>query len=471
MVDTVGETRSGGEKQDGAASAETPPQELQSLSVPQAIQLAVGLQQKGFVEAAAEIYRRVLSAIPDQVDALHFLGVCLRQLGQADEGLQLVQRAVAADPAHVDARNSLGNFYLERGRLEEAREAYREVVAQRPEFAAAHANLGVVFQRLEDKVAAEAAFRRALAVDPHYASALHNLGSLLWDADRMDEALTCFREALTLMPYDGDSYRRLGATLSALGRKEEAIPVYQRWMELEPDHPLAPHMLAACLGTNVPARASDEFVEYTFDSFAGSFDKVLARLEYRAPTLVGEAVGAVLGAPTGTLDVLDVGAGTGLCGPLLRGFARRLVGIDLSKGMLDKARERNCYDALEVAELTAYMQSHPRAYDLIVSADTLVYFGDLTEALAAAAASLRPGGHLIFTVEELPNGPGHQAGFWLNPHGRYSHREDYVRGKLEAAGMTPLAVGRAVLRTENKQPVAGLVVTAALAASTANRIP
>jgi len=454
MSDTVGEAPAAEGNGGHAAPAE--------LTVPEAVQLAVGLQQKGFVEAAAEIYRRVLAAVPDHVDALHFLGVCLRQLGQADEGLQLVERAVAHEPSHVDARNSLGNFYLERGRLEEARATYQQVVAQRPEFAAAHANLGVVFQRLDDKVGAEAAFRRALAVDPHYASALHNLGSLLWDQDKMDEALTCFREALTLMPYDGDSYRRLGATLSAMGRKEEAIPVYQRWMELEPDHPLAPHMLAACLGENVPTRASDSFVEYTFDSFAGSFDKVLARLEYRAPTLVAEAVGAALGAPAGALDVLDVGAGTGLCGPLLRGYARRLVGIDLSKGMLDKARERGCYDALEVAELTAYLREHPRAYDLIVSADTLCYFGDLSEALAASAAALRAGGTLVFTVEHWVGAEtaAGAAGFFLNPHGRYSHREAYVRERLTAAGLRPVAFGPVVLRTENKRPVDGLVVTA-----------
>jgi predicted TPR repeat methyltransferase len=467
MSDTAGEAQAAEETGEGAAPAE--------LTVPQAVQLAVGLQQKGFVEAAAEIYRRVLAAVPDHVDALHFLGVCLRLLGQADEGLRLVERAVAEAPDHVDARNSLGNIYLERGRLEEARAAYQQVVAQRPEFAAAHANLGVVFQRLEDKAGAEAAFRRALAVDPHYASALHNLGSLLWDEDKMDEALTCFREALTLMPYDGDSYRRLGATLSAMGRKEEAIPVYQRWMELEPDHPLAPHMLAACLGENVPTRASDSFVEYTFDSFAGSFDKVLARLEYRAPALVAEAVAAAVGAPAGTLDVLDVGAGTGLCGPLLRGYARRLVGIDLSKGMLDKARERDCYDALEVAELTAYLREHARSYgrgparpyDLIVSADTLCYFGDLTDALAAAAGAMQPGGRLIFTVEHLTDAPAaaSASGFFLNPHGRYSHREEYVRDRLTAAGLTPVSFERAVLRTENKRPVDGLVVTAMRAAA------
>ena len=45
--------------------------------------------------------------------------------------------------------------------------------------------------------------------------------------------------------------------------------------------------------------------------------------------------------------------------------------------MIEKARARQVYDDLIVAELTAYLQSAAGSYDLIASADTLVYFGDL----------------------------------------------------------------------------------------------
>jgi predicted TPR repeat methyltransferase len=142
----------------------------------------------------------------------------------------------------------------------------------------------------------------------------------------------------------------------------------------------------------------------------------------------------------------------------LRGYARRLTGIDLSPGMLAKAKGRGSYDLLEVAELTAFMQAHRDAFDLIVSADTLVYFGDLAQALAAAAAALRAGGHLIFTVEHAADEPA--AGFRIHPHGRYSHGEAYLRRTLTAASLTPLVVARAHLRVENQIPVDGLVVTA-----------
>ena len=41
--------------------------------------------------------------------------------------------------------------------------------------------------------------------------------------------------------------------------------------------PIARHMLAACSGRDVPERASNGFIETTFDSFAASFEAKLAR--------------------------------------------------------------------------------------------------------------------------------------------------------------------------------------------------
>ena len=83
--------------------------------------------------------------------------------------------------------------------------------------------------------------------------------------------------------------------------------------------------------------------------------------------------------------------------------------------MLSKARERGGYDALDTAELTAYMHERPEAFDLVASADTLVYLGDLAPPLAAAARTLRRGGHLVFTLEREDAEPA--SGFRLNSHG------------------------------------------------------
>ena len=155
-------------------------------------------------------------------------------------------------------------------------------------------------------------------------------------------------------------------------------------------------MLAACSGRDVPARASDAFIEKTFDSFAASFDAKLAKLSYRAPALVAEMLADSDVEASKSLDVLDAGCGTGLCGPLIAPYARRLVGVDLSARMLAQARARNVYDELVKRELTAYLRDSTGAFDVIVSADTLVYFGPLEDVVAAVSerAASRRTAHL-----------------------------------------------------------------------------
>ena len=55
--------------------------------------------------------------------------------------------------------------------------------------------------------------------------------------------------------------------------------------------------------------------------------------------------------------------------------------------------------------MTEYLRAAPDAFDVIVSADTLVYFGALEDVLAAAAGAFRPGGLLIFTLEHGVGAP------------------------------------------------------------------
>jgi predicted TPR repeat methyltransferase len=126
--------------------------------------------------------------------------------------------------------------------------------------------------------------------------------------------------------------------------------------------------------------------------------------------------------------------------------------------MLARAKEKNVYDALLNAELTEYLRDNSEAFDLIVSADTLVYFGDLECVLTAAARALRPRGIVVFTLEHAV---GLEAGvdFRLEMHGRYSHARAYVERLLAVSGLRP-EIRHAELRMESGAPVAGLVIRA-----------
>jgi predicted TPR repeat methyltransferase len=444
---------------------------ISELSLPDALALALQIHRRGHLVEAEILYRKIIDVAPDYADARHFFGVLMHQSGDSDVAVELIHLSNTLNPGQPNYYNNLGNVLVEAGRLAEATEAYEKVVALAPNHADAHNNLGAL-SKVKGKFAKAAeAYQKAIELNPEHVDAHNNMGKLLSAQGRVKEAVAWYCKAITLMPRHADARKLLGIAYYTLGQTEKAAEVYRQWLVDEPENPVAKHMLSACSGQDVPLRASNDYVESTFDLFADSFDAKLGKLAYRAPELVAEALTRAYAGRKKGLVALDAGCGTGLCGPLIIQHVRRLTGVDLSEGMLAKARGRNTYDELIKGELTTYLLSQPSIFDLIISADTLVYFGSLEEVLRAAYEALRSDGLLIFTVEasvdqsaaetdgEAATISMHGTGYRINPHGRYSHSSGYLRHALSTAGFDTLAIGPAVLRTEGGSPVAGMVVT------------
>ncbi len=438
-------------------AAEKQHQKGQRFALDDLLGQAIKSHRQGNLAAAEKIYRAILRIIPQQPDACHFLGVLLHQIGRSESAVESIKRAIAINPNYTDAYNNLGNVYKEIGDVEKATEAYRKVIELFPEHSAALNNLGVVLKDLGEFEESVRCLQKAIALEPTRADYFHNLGNAYRKQGDLRKSAEACRQSIALQPYQADAYKSLWRTLYLAREFEEATHVLRQWLEFDPDNPVAQHTYAAHMGGElVPERASDGYVRQTFDVFAGSFDNVLERLEYRAPGLVAKAVGDVRPTPGGDWIVLDAGCGTGLCGPLLRPYAARLVGVDLSPKMLAKAAGREVYEELVEAELVGYLEQKPSAFDLIVSADTLVYFGELRPFLQAAKNALLPGGHLVFTLEKGESG----LGFKLNIHGRYSHAPGYVETVLADAGFKICTIDNETLRKEAGVPVSGLLVTA-----------
>ena len=429
-----------------------------AVSLEEAVSIAIRLQQNEQWSAAEDIYQRILNVAPDFAAAVHFSGVLAHQQGKSAEAVALIERSLELEPDRADWYSNLGIVLRDRLKLDDAVVAFRRAIEIDPNHANAYNNLGVVLraQRLLDE--SEAVYREAIRIDPEHSDAYNNLGILLNSQKRVHEAVVCFCKVITFRPKHPEARRLLALAHCTLGEMDKAVGVFEEWLKEEPDHPIALHMLAACSGRDIPARASNGFVEKTFDSFARSFESKLAKLQYRAPELVAGSLASSGVEKAKTLDVLDAGCGTGLCGPLLEPYARRLIGVDLSARMLDQAKARVLYDELIKGELTGYLRDSVAEFDVIVSADTLCYFGPLEDVAAAAADALRPGGRLIFTVEELVQATSGE-GYVLSPHGRYCHARAYVERVLAGANFHS-EIESAELRLEAGDPVAGLVVRA-----------
>jgi predicted TPR repeat methyltransferase len=345
----------------------------------------------------------------------------------------------------------------ETGQLEPALRAYLRVVELVPRHADAWNNLGVVLRGQGQYDEADKAYAHALSLNLTHVAAWQNRGNLSARMNRLEEAIAAYVRVLELRPNDTAAYDALGRSLYRFGKVDQAIKVYEKWLRTDPANSVAQHMLAACSGDASPERASDDYVRNVFNVFAASFDQVLDQLGYRAPALISEVLERILPPPDASLVIADAGCGTGLCADFLRPRGKKLVGVDLSPGMLTKARARKMYDQLVEAELASWLASQQQVYDLIVSADTLCYFGALDTVFINAESAMRPKALLVFTVELSE---GSALDYQLNPSGRYSHTERYVRERLTVAGLHLLGIEQVELRRELGYVVSGILVIA-----------
>jgi predicted TPR repeat methyltransferase len=429
------------------------------VTLEDALQLAIEMHQARQLEGAEQLYRRILALVPEHADTLHLLGMLLHQTGRSDEGVASIEHAIRLVPDFAGFHNNLGNIHTSRDHIAEATGAYERASALAPASADLHNNLGALYRaegRLQD---ARQEYLQAIALDPKHLNAHNNLGLVAAAEGDIKGAIGYYCKAIQLMPGHPDGRKLLGMTYYTMGKVAEAAEVFRQWLDDEPEHPMARHMYAACSGVDVPERAADEYVEYTFDRFAESFEMQLnERLQYQAPQLCAAMLARQLPPPARQFVVLDAGCGTGLCGPLVAPWSKTLGGIDLSRGMLDQAKTKGVYDDLYKAELTEFLRESPGQWDVVLSADTLCYFGDLQPLMTAAADSMKPAGTLVFTVEVLDEDAG--LPFRLQPHGRYAHTRRHVEETLGAAGFQVLEITQETLRQEGGSPVRGFLVGA-----------
>lgn len=411
---------------------------------------------------ALQTYRDGLRNNPNS-PLLHFnTGIALKASGDLAQAIESFQTAITFRPEYAQAYFSLGNAYREAELFDEAENAYRQAIALQPDNADYRANLGAHFAAQKNYAAAAEECLAVLQTAPQHIHALRNLSLSLYHLSAYAEGVEVTFRALAVAPNDTMLHYHMGEMLYGLvreGKSDIARGHAETWLKLFPDHAVAQHMTAAVLGGTVPARAGDDYVRETFDRFSGDFEATLGKLGYRVPEMICGLITEALNGRS-NVAVLDAGCGTGLCAPLLRPLASSLVGVDLSGGMLEKARDRKLYDALHQAELGAFLAGDKSSYDVTVAADVFCYFGDLAPSFEAIAAHSQPQGLLAFTVEAATE-PAPQ-GYRLGPTGRYQHDAGYVRRVLEQAGFGILRFDDTHGREEMGQPVPCYMVLARL---------
>jgi predicted TPR repeat methyltransferase len=278
--------------------------------------------------------------------------------------------------------------------------------------------------------------------------------------DHTQEAADLLEQAVEAAPRFTSAWFALGELREKLGRRDGAITAFQQVCALDAEDRLGAGLRLARLGALPAGEMPSAYVRTLFDQYAPRFDHAVTEgLAYRGPALLRDTVQQACGnRPMRFASVIDLGCGTGLAGSEFRACAEKLVGVDLSPGMVAAARAKKLYDRLETGDLLQFLVAEARdkrTYELILAADVFAYLSWLPPVLAAAGRALAPGGLIAFTVET-------HAGddVILGEKLRYAHGAAHVRAALASADLSLLTLAQASSRSEAGVPVPGLVVVA-----------
>jgi predicted O-linked N-acetylglucosamine transferase (SPINDLY family) len=211
------------------------------VSVPVAQVRALRLHKAGRLAEAEALYRGILDVVPEEPDALHFLGVLRAGAGQVDDALGLLGRAIAARPDAALFRVNRAKILRSLGRAGEAVHDLKRAAALEPDAAPIAAEFSVVLDALGQRAGAVDQLRQAVRLDPHDANRRRTLAQ--WLAERAEELFerkrlaqsdATLREAMALGPDDATVLASLAVVLNRQGRYAELLPYAVRALSLDP---------------------------------------------------------------------------------------------------------------------------------------------------------------------------------------------------------------------------------------------
>jgi predicted TPR repeat methyltransferase len=375
--------------------------------------------QQRWAEAVA-IYRHIVAEQPTALKAWALMGLCATQCGDLDTAADALQRAVELEP-------QAGNI---------------------------HFRLGVVLFQQGHADRAAVAFRRAADLDPTNIDALQNLGAALVDLGHHAEAQPVFEAVLQRQADFELAWSGLANVYRALNNTAGMVHALERAVAINPDNPATRHLLQAARGLT-PSRADADYVESFFDGYAARFDQHLVqRLGYKGPEVLRDLLAKEFPERVWA-DVLDLGCGTGLFGAAIiqRSAEAKVVGVDLSRNMIEAARARGIYAQLTKADVVDFVTVCADKFDLVAAADVLIYVGELSALFAGVAHCLRAGGVFAFTVEE-----SQVENFVLDSSGRYAHSRGYLEAQAKKHMLAVRVMTTAPLRLDGQGFENGLFV-------------
>eukprot|EP01038_Epipyxis_sp_PR26KG_P008615 gene8615-11648_t len=435
------------------------------------------------------------------------IGRLSHELGNPTESIDWYTKALIINPKSASIFRNLGAAYQASGNSQMTFASYQQAIQLDPSDVMVYLKLAMFYEDFAAKDWPEADSNAQKCyeyylekVDPADTSILTRLGNLLLrDSSKADQAISVYDRTLAVDSSLHNVWFNKAHAQLKLYDYEGAKHSLQMTIQLNPEITAAKHMLKALVEDEaIKATSLDQnYVVNLFNDYAPNYDTHIKKLLYATPRVIRQELAKIyksrysgqllpfeeeilppvpeiintdndkdiLAPPTvfiqantpvgsscqtytsfmnNSLDILDLGCGTGLAGSWLKDYAKYMIGVDMSDQMAFLAKKKTIYQDVIVKPVFDYLievnkkrdknnDDHfikKNTFDVVVAADFFAYIGELKDMFREISKFVRRnGGIFAFTVEsvdadykeyDIPNG------YRLQKSGRFGYSKKYI---------------------------------------------
>ncbi len=189
---------------------------------------AVENHQKNNLEAAINLYNKILETDPNNSTVYYNLGLAYDEKKYFDDAIKYYKKVIEIDPNFLSAHFNLGIIYKKLGEVEKEIICYEKTISINPNHSKANNNLGLAFKKLGEYSKAKKYYETAIKADPNLVEAHNNLGTILSELGDSDQAIISYENANKINPNLEFTNNNLGKIYKEIGDQKKSVEFFQK---------------------------------------------------------------------------------------------------------------------------------------------------------------------------------------------------------------------------------------------------
>lgn len=304
------------------------------------------------------------------------IGRISHERSEWDNAIQNYTLALQQNPQSSPLFRNIGSVYHAKQQYQLAFASYQQAIELDKHDSSPYLKLAYLYEDLavKDWLEASANARKCYeyyleSVNNDDLAALIRFGNFLVREHDTENAIKIYNKALAINETSSSVWFNLAYAQIKLAMFDEGKTSLQNVIELDSNNLAAIHMLTALdEKKNVDAVTMNEnYIKQLFANYAQDYDEHLRKMRYSVPRLVRQEISKKFGFEAAedhsvnlntcaqhaqnecddhkpqynaSLNILDLGCGTGLIGIFLKDFSKKIVGVDISAEMIEVCRNK-----------------------------------------------------------------------------------------------------------------------------------